>query len=65
MLSDAPIPLLAPEYLESLPAPNTPLHPLETPNAPDAPYTPSGPWVPKVPASPQYTMTSPTPLSSP
>ena len=29
-----PISLLAPEYLHSLPDPNTPLHPLTTPNTP-------------------------------
>ena len=60
----SPIALLAPEYLESLPAPNRPLIPytldapknpptaLETPNSPDVSYTPSGSWVPTVPASP-------------
>ena len=32
MLSDALIPLLAPEYLESLPVPNTPLTPLHPQN---------------------------------
>ena len=68
---DAPIPLLAPKYLESLSAPqytpDTPYTPdapdtpkmaptsLGAPNAPWCPHTPSGPWVPRVPLSPQYT----------
>ena len=60
-----PISLLAPEYLESLPAPQ--IHP-DTPKmaptclgAPWCPYTSSGPWVPRVPPSPQYTCDTPTP----
>ena len=59
MPPDAPIPLLVPEYLQSLLAPNTPLIPLhpgapkhpqtasyttkEPPMSPDVPYTASGP----------------------
>ena len=55
-----------PEYLHSLPAPNTPLtphnspqHPYETPMPPHATYTPSGPWVPTLPASPNKPLTPP------
>ena len=38
---NAPIPLLAPEYLQSLPAPNTPLTPLHPHNGPNIPTPPS------------------------
>ena len=74
-----PIPLLAPEYLHSLLAPNTPLTlsappdtplmalniPYETPIPPYATYSPSGPWVPTLPASLPYTPDTPTPLLPP
>ena len=68
-----PIPLLVPEHLESLLAPNIALMPPTPPDAPklpltpprsppmppDAFYTPSGPSVPRVSASPQYTCDTP------
>ena len=38
-----PIPMLTPEYIHSLPAPNAPLHPLTAPNPPDGPLTPLHP----------------------
>ena len=55
---DAPIFLLASEYLESLPAPNTSLHPWwplmasTPPRNPQMSPIPFWPWVPTVPASP-------------
>ena len=53
---NAPTPLVAPEYLESLPAPNTPLTP------PDAPDTPK--WPPTTPRSPQCPLYPFWPLST-
>ena len=54
-----PIPLLAPEYLHSLPAPNAPWHPYTPYAPPDATYTPGGSWAPTIPASPQCTPDTP------
>ena len=69
-----PIPLLAPEYLHSLPAPNAPLKPptpLTAPNS-SAPLWATwchlyhaGPWVPTLPDSPQCPLTAPTPSDTP
>ena len=74
---DAPIPLLVPDYLEFLLAPNTPLtllhpwcpqtalHPLGALNAPWCPYTPAGSWVARLLVAPTYTPVTPQPLTPP
>ena len=50
-----PIPLLAPEYLHSLPAPKTPLHPLLAPNIPIPPRRPQMPlMLPIALLAPEY-----------
>ena len=56
-----PRPLLAPEYLHSLPVPNTPLTPYTLQGPLYAAYTPSGSQVPTLPASPQCILTPPHP----